>query len=281
MIMAELKSKVSEVIGMEDVLTSDVFGLIKYIDPDLILKDILNASVSFSDKKSFNVMKIIEASYYFWPKISFTYNGRCKVREPDVVIILKGEDQTETAIIVEVKYRSGKSNIIEQQEQDDESHVRDQLVEELMAVYSKDLSCEVTLAEKLERCGQKYLLYVTGHTMFPESDIVETATSIKDNHITEFSISSMYWVSWYTIYNLIKKSASINPILQDLSMLLESKGFTPFNGFGDIDLSGIQLYDNYFFKEGFNLATGKEIKSIYNAPVQFIKHSMMTHSYRR
>lgn len=39
MIMADLKSKVPEVIGMEDILTSNILGLIKYLDPELMLKD--------------------------------------------------------------------------------------------------------------------------------------------------------------------------------------------------------------------------------------------------
>jgi mRNA-degrading endonuclease RelE of RelBE toxin-antitoxin system len=273
MIMAELSSKVPEVVGMEDVLTSDVFGLIKYIDPGLMLKDILNASVRFSDKGNFIAGRITEASYYFWPKLSFTWSGQRKVREPDIVIILKGEDGTETAVIVEVKYRSGKSYIFEQQEQDEEGCVRDQLAEEMMAVYSKDLSCEKSLAERLKNCNQKYLIFVTGHTIFPEADKDETAKSIEDSKITEFGIDSMYWVSWYTIYDLIQKKAFLSPILYDLAALLELKGFTPFNGFDGIDLSGIKLYDNYFFEEEFSLATGKEIKSIYNAMKKICKET--------
>lgn len=97
MIYAELKSKIPEVSNREDILTSNVFTLIKLLPDQLILQ-------IFCDLLPKNGQSILPKNetikcFEFWKKI----NG---LKEPDIYIEL----DSGFIIIIEVKYRSPESS---------------------------------------------------------------------------------------------------------------------------------------------------------------------------
>ena len=97
MIYAELKSKIPEVLNREDILTSNVFTLIKLLPDQLILqilRDLLPAKGQNILPKNQKIK-----CFDFWKKI----NG---LKEPDIYI----ETDSGFVIIIEVKYQSPESS---------------------------------------------------------------------------------------------------------------------------------------------------------------------------
>jgi hypothetical protein len=106
MIEAEIKGKVPEVQNKEDILTSNVFGLLKYLNQrDLILQILYQARTlsgkSFLDSVDFSLEKYIP-KFYFWKQI-------VGYGEPDLIIKFEKEDDSALLLCIEVKYYSSKS----------------------------------------------------------------------------------------------------------------------------------------------------------------------------
>jgi len=72
MTIAEIHGKISDAGSnlserMEDLLTSDIFGCMRYLPADKALLPLLNTARSFHGK-SFNIQdKVIKTHYSFWP----------------------------------------------------------------------------------------------------------------------------------------------------------------------------------------------------------------------
>ncbi len=88
MIMALLKGKLSrEQVNMEDILTSDVFGLLKYLPPDVALLPFLRLAETITGKRPLSsVPDGTTAEYEFWPQWKTPSNEGC---EPDLMSLVK------------------------------------------------------------------------------------------------------------------------------------------------------------------------------------------------
>ncbi len=97
MIYAELKSKIPEVTNREDILTSNVFTLIKLL-PDQIILRILSDLLPKNEQGILPWNETIKC-FEFWKKIN-------SLKEPDIYIEL----ESGFIIIIEAKYRSPESS---------------------------------------------------------------------------------------------------------------------------------------------------------------------------
>ena len=88
MVRAELANKIrpdTDITRSEDILTSIVFGSLRYLNPYELLIPFLSKSVQAFDKAMLgsilnNRIPFDSVKYYFWPKFE---NGK----EPDMVIL--------------------------------------------------------------------------------------------------------------------------------------------------------------------------------------------------
>lgn len=103
MIYAELKSKIPEVCNREDILTSNVFTLIKLL-PDQVILQILNDLLP-KNKQGILPQNGTIKCFEFWKKIN-------SLKEPDIYIEL----DSGFVIIIEVKYRSSESSELQLKE---------------------------------------------------------------------------------------------------------------------------------------------------------------------
>ena len=236
---------------LEDLLTSEIFSRLRYLDLEVGLIPILNRVQNVATKQ--NGLPIQAkyngpAAYSFWPKLTLKTGNKV---EPDLIIELRTESGEQLVVVVECKHLSGKSGgaISDDQEIDGfKSTPQDQLVKELLVVNEHYPEAKV------------FLLYLTGHTNLPENYIVESVDSIKDFEGTSktFFYDSVYWIGWKDIWNILSEQRNIfsherliSTIIEDITKLLEYHGYRYYQGIPK-PLAFIPALKQYtWYKSGF------------------------------
>ncbi len=218
MLQAIFKGKLSrEQENMEDVLTSNVFGLLRYVEPEngilkfLSLAEDIDGGHPLSGLAEQGDIVQQDITYTFWP---WWDEPNCNGCEPDVVLELNYSSGKSLLILIEAKYLSGKSS-----EADPEAQlVTDQLAREW-----------VNLRSISKREGRTpILIYLTGGTGFPRGDIDNACKEL--NKKVPDSIPSIYWLSWRHLYSICTDTDNL--MLRDLKALLDRLGMRFFNGWG-------------------------------------------------
>ena len=229
MLLAQLHRKVpSEFEGMEDVLTSCVFGLFKYLPREL----------GGSFLAEWAAIPSLEGSLLVevWPRYptppGFRRPGVLAEEdedpatrgdtEPDVLITSR-----EWVILVEAKYRSALDEHFDQ------------------------LGREFAVGHQLAReTGRGFrLLVVTGHTLPPWPAGVDLATGLSRalsaasleigdaaSGIVADVPDALHWTNWQHLYGILARASGDHSIsgntrllLEDLSHLLELRGLKPYD----------------------------------------------------
>lgn len=225
LIYAEIKKKIPEVKNREDVLTSNVFGMLKLL-PDNILIKIINKAVNVRGK-GLSLIEDQETKMEFWK--------RCEYGEPDILIVgktFKG--------IIEAKYYSEKSGsaYIEEETNQLKNEEFDQL-----AKYWKIIDASIE--------EEKFIIYLTNDSCIPINDIEisEQASGHK---------ARIYWLNWTNMhYELIKlkEMQELNITDRKIIDLLEEyfkyKCFTHFVGWSTVEdiPKYINIYQNQYFNK--------------------------------
>jgi len=235
--------KGARAVMLEDILTSDVFGLMAYLPYEFMLKPFLNQLKLKNNKSLFSVPSTgpIEINFwksYNWPKILPKLNRESI--EPDVVI-----EWDDIVLIVEAKFISPT---------DTEELLREYLVGSVEAGSNR----------------QFYLLIIDKHISAPSVSFnatYEKASVSKyiENRIHNLQISHLFspekiqssvlWTNWQSVYSLIDRFLQQDAggkwedliqhyenILKDLLHILKRKGLIPFEPLSIKDL--IQLHIN-------------------------------------
>jgi hypothetical protein len=188
--------------NMEDILTSFVFGMIKYLPPKDALFPFLAKAESLSNSTITMPLdflcqeaETIEVDYEFWPQLK---EKECNPCEPDVLItITRQKPDPKIFILIEAKYRSGKS-----QDSDESGKLIDQLAKEWSNL--KQISND--------RKATPYLIYLTADFGFPLEQINESQKDIGGE-------GEIYWLSWRH-FSLIPNKCDI---VRDISKALSDK----------------------------------------------------------
>ena len=232
MIQAELKGKVPEVENKEDVLTSNVFGLIKYLPPKEGLLKILEAAKDYSDnrktlpdnlrKQDIILENYVSIDYLFWEKSS-------KHGEPDLILILKSSDlnMKDLMVCIEVKYLSEKSREGEY----------DQLMDYCLSLESKKSRKTYNNKDVANFDGLFLgLIYLTYFSQY--RSVQESLKQIKKKGLIDFE-KKLYELRWNEITKILSEIKSenkyINKIHNDLVLLLQKKNFVDFKGFSKVN----------------------------------------------
>lgn len=206
---------------LEDILTSDVFGLMCYFPYDSLLRFFLENISARNPNSNFSVPSVEPIKLCFWESIEWPKIlpslGR-KGIEPDVIM-----EWDDTLIFVESKFVSPT---------DPEELLREFLVGTSLAggqkqfflllidknlsppnVSSQEDSLRIPILEYIEKNLEKLNL----------PDGIQTKAS-----------NSFLWINWQSFYLLIEKFLGSTPnlmekrILRDLIEVLQRKGLTPF-----------------------------------------------------
>lgn len=229
---------------MEDILTSNVFGLLSYVQP----QDGILEFLSFAEDKGGKPLKYlsslgdahhksIEIDYKFWQRWKEPNREGC---EPDVVISMEIPDGDKLLILIEAKYLSGKSS------EADEANEKpnDQLAKEWDY-----------LSQRIDKPNTlPILIYLTAHYAYPCQDVNDAIKDFSDKK-PEKSKPVIYWLSWRHLHKVCENTD--NPILNDLYLLLERLSLKFFDG---VNLEEVHI--PWFFEKVFGWQKYTETQTI-------------------
>lgn len=208
--------------NMEDVLTSCVFGSFRYMNPNDGLGVLLKEARGVDrDDRPFSRLSITsEPRYLFWPFWDAEGYQNC---EPDVVVEFEDSNGNNWLVLIEVKFRSGKSAYA-----DDESDIpTDQLAKEW----------DQLLAQSAKLGSEPMLVYVTSDVIYPSDDINNAIEEyrMKRKDAPGYKPMRCYWLSWRSLYRMFENSEET--IGADLRALANKLGLKEFDGFSSADNS--------------------------------------------
>ncbi len=209
MLAAQLHNKLTRnEEDLEDLLTSNVFGSIKYVPQEYGLIPLLSAAEGLNDKNPFIYLPpISNIEYDFWQRLK---EENCYACEPDVLIHIEHTTGTQTTILVEAKFKSGKSS-----EADDGDKPNDQLAREW----------DNLIAYTTKKKSNPYLLYITADFGHPMEDI---EASKSDYFRTRGKEMEIFWLSWRKLPTIFHNSKY--DILKDLVEVLRQQWLIFFEG---------------------------------------------------
>lgn len=213
MLQAQLSRKLSvDDERSEDLLTSNVFGMIRYVPTQSGLVPILSrATGNHGSEFSALLQHVDGVQDKFWPWLEEWPGHGC---EPDVMLWLISGQQVRGIVVIEAKYLSGKSSVADPQAEFG-SLPRDQLAREWV---------------NAQRLGERervpvYLVYVTAHPALPISELKDTQHDLARCGLPP---ARLLWLSWFEIARGLDRS---RPLLSDLRDLLEMRyEFRTFDG---------------------------------------------------
>jgi len=205
MLQAMLNGKLTrDEVGMEDLLTSNVFGLLKYAPPGVGLFPWLSlAHYPLTGQRLATWLgpgTQVEAME-FWPQMA---EPDCTPCEPDVSIILHHADGSRTWLLVEAKFRSGKSSFAS----DGETPPNDQLAREY------DNLVKAAARRGVQRCA---VLFVTVDITCPVEELQASAAEFQAKRQGQ---AQLFWLSWRALPDILSTATPCSVMLQDLRDLL-------------------------------------------------------------
>ncbi len=215
--IAELHGKISSTGSnlndrLEDNLTGDIFGSLRYLPFSLGIAPILSAAKI----PGLSALVMEYGSDVWAERISFwPYHP---LGELDARI-----DLDNAVIGIEVKYQSPLSS-------DDEADYSDTIRGELERASNNQLGRESKIVRALAGPDKKPFLVLVAC----DSECKHIVSDVKARNLIEDDVALGY-ISWQEILMILEKEHSSNPfytcILRDMVALLKRKGFERFHGF--------------------------------------------------
>lgn len=236
MLMALLHGKLSrDQENMEDILTSNVFGILKYLPPGVALVPFLRkVSGPKGDYPLADLPLDIHVKYEFWPWLGKLDPTGC---EPDVLLRIDCRDGKRILALIEAKYRSGKSSKEEEEESQSEKSTQEQSatvtvtpeINQLEKPVKDQLSREWRNLRRLagKESAEPVLIYLTADFACPTKDIEASQEALKGEK------GKISWLSWRHLPSLITDSHY--GMLRDLAAVLRRLDLVFFEGFSKVD----------------------------------------------
>ncbi len=231
---------------MEDILTSNVFGALKYMKSQQALLSFL-AQAQEPDTKEQPLLWLkdideAKVKYCFWP---WWQEPDCIGCEPDVVLGIDCHGGQKLLILVEAKFHSGKSS----EEDEKEEHPTDQLAREW-----GNLIQRATKENK-----EPVLIYLTAGFGCPTDAIHVSKKSFEKKPVGQSARwpFTCLWLSWRHLPTILKSNG--NPILQDLLAVLKRLGLTFFAGFSEVKYPGPI---GWSFSRGFDWTISTPVRAM-------------------
>lgn len=226
LIQAVLEGKSLGYEYKEDILTSTVFGILKYLRPDMALIPFIESAFLYNEGRTTLWETLInsegielrcyrEVEYIFWPRNQ-------EYGEPDLILIFKDHAHgfEDLLLIVEVKFKSGKSGTEED----------DQLVRYFEAI-NNDIENFAEPSVSNFKGKKGYIVYLTEAEAYSEITATTKIIQNGDNKIKE----NVFHLRWHQLYKTLEKmypfcSLFEKIIVDDLMNYMEKLGLRDFSG---------------------------------------------------
>jgi hypothetical protein len=240
----------------EDLLTSNIFGCLRYIPPDRVLVPFLETANSLSGSP-LSIPKPVKKVYSsFWPSLSVKGYAAC---EPDVALGLETITNQLHLVLIEAKYLSGPSSDIDKNELPHHQLARE--LDQLSIISCADLNWET-----YSKPTRRLLLYVTKDNAMPLEDMKK---GYEEYHYKRKVQGDIYWTSWCKLPSILEGSIQRETVpeyrivMEDMFQLLEKKWLIYFRGVDSIK-EFISVPDFYFNNRKWYEWPEIRIAPIYN-----------------
>jgi hypothetical protein len=222
--------------NMEDILTSNVFGLLQYVPHELGLFPLLAKAKTIEGESP--LYKLAEArgtvDFDFWPQWR-----NC---EPDVELFVQCADGCLYSVGVEAKYHSGKSSEAEELEEGAEEQIEADCTDQL----NREWIALVEVAA--ERVTTPVLLYLTADVGFPKEQIQNSLDEYRRK--CRGSLPPVIcWLSWRELSSLFCDRSDAR--LATLGRMLDKMGLYYYRG---VSLEG-RIHADWVFHQGWSFET--------------------------
>lgn len=216
---------------LEDQLTGDTFGALRYIAPEFGIIPVLTTSYFLAEngkRQHLDLTAPTALQVRFWPWLIEV--------EPDLLLELMEAAAKPCAIIIEVKYGSGLSSDDSQnlsetktlscsegtdttnQQRDDLAPSRNQLIRQMRSL------------AKAYPNHRRILVYLTKDILFPQDLFCRVRMRASEDGLAH---TELYWLSWHDVPGSLEaKYLSLSPrdkiVVDDLLALFRRKGFERF-----------------------------------------------------
>lgn len=216
-ILAEIHGKVSSSgtninERLEDLLTSNIFQLLRYLPFEFFLKPIIQQSTNIDGEMFKFDDDVSEAKLMFWKSF--------KKSEPDIYIqFVDDKGNIRLHIFIEAKYHSPKSGSAQFDE--DNNYVND----------SDQLQREWADLEEQRGSRPGALIFLTQDRSLPVDAIKESIGVIGSE-----AEDRLFWLNWQSIHRIMESNHSLPQIkeqrliISDIISLLRHKGLFDFEG---------------------------------------------------
>lgn len=201
--IAEIKHKIVDT-GSEDQLTGNVFGVLRYLSYPVVRQILVNSVIPAVTSKLLEQTLPTEISGEWGRNLYFWQHYPGSQTEPDIIIELG-----QAVILIEVKYNSDLSG-------------DDQLVREAELLLSN-------------YPNEKKFLFLLARE--------ESAFAIFNEQKLNIPAGvSVGYMTWQGLFDSICKNKTNSLVFDDLSELLNEKGFGGFRGFGMMNEKTIKAF---------------------------------------
>ena len=239
---------------LEDNLTGNIFGTLRYLPYNNILKPFLEKSyrLTMKNQKLSIILPDIEKEPLidFWPK---NYPGI----EPDIRIKIKSKDNSDIIIFIEAKYFSGLSS--------DDSEI------EFPNIFFEDSKNQLIRQIKTLRENhlneRKIEIYLTKDYVYPETIMNRVENLLNDSNIKDVEY---YWLSWHDITPIIKNAITKCQdefklrIMSDMLNLCDKKSFNKFSGIHNASITQWKFNKIYYNHPNLSLNVKNHFKNMFS-----------------
>lgn len=250
----------------EDLLTSTVFGLLRYLPFDQGLGAILRrarvvqrggAEVRCAPMSDWlRLAGGLSRPLEFWPRLQ-------RGGEPDLRLTFAGGNEV---VLIEVKLHSGKSQLAQDgPDTDDEDADVDDANDEREARIDPDQLVRYFEGQlwELSAGARLSIIYLTSHVLPPLAELGESFDRAERGDIR------LAWLSWRDVWAVAEEAkvhASPDGPAADIAKLLRHKGLFQFNGFRRSELPNLQGSGRFWVEKGRPVAgTTSFFKSCHDA----------------
>ena len=245
MIEALKNYKLGEIKDKEDLLTSTIFGLLRYDTTNTILKLFIEKAKS-QEKKYLSLGTFDDIDYYFWPHYLDKSHNR---KEPDLVLIFRNRNNSnkDVLLLIEAKNWSGAHD--------------GQLPNYYESLFdlSKYEENEISKFDGIV----KGMIFLTRFTF--EDDIKNTLITLKNSYNSSVPLFGLYWTD---LINICKKNEN-STLTQDIIDFLNCFSFKSFDGWNSLKSKHhfkkyLQSSDLFYQISFFDLYIKQNLANILN-----------------
>lgn len=203
---------------LEDVLTSNVFGVLEAFPPSDLLLPWFSAATRMDGQSLEIDGPIRSAAMVFWPKCPAKRPGFI---EPDLILALQ-TDRGRHVFLVEAKYHAGPSGW--PTEDDDQLSGQLSLQWESLTRRMRE--------DQLPGYGvvlRRSLVYITSHVSRPDDVLEPMAKELEPDGLAESFRAEAFWLSWRRLVPLLRSQPD-KVLAVRLDQSLEDRGLSGFFG---------------------------------------------------